>query len=403
MRGYSAVPTEDHEDDLYKNDTWTFQYGSQNKYHSIFTYSSSSNLDSYYFNKGHTEQLSDTLPALICHYFLVTWSYFISFLTAPVTLWFCIKKLPQHERALVFRLGRLQTVKGPGFIYVMPWIDRWKKVDLRMRAFSIPPQQLILADESIVEIGAEIRFRISNVVKSITRIRNLDESVRALGQAVLVNSLHQRTTTELTSERSIINGKIQAEMNAATLPWGLEVSQVDISPPKILHDGTGTASPLGSLLSSLQTVLQPSLMPASMPMANEDHMKDNVIHKIITEKVFPAVISNGTPNLEGAVYKLEISGKHGGIFWLDTRAGKTATGAIPFGWGAPDMTATISSEHFVALVNGTSSPLQAYIGGHVNITGNATLLNGLRGILDKLPTAEQALHVESIADDIQIV
>lgn len=406
MKDYIALPTEDIEDGarIPENRSWTFQYGSQNKYHSIFTYSSSSTLNADFFDQGYIKPPPDSLSSLICHYLLVTASYFFLILTAPCTLWFSLKRLPQHERALVFRLGRMQSIKGPGLICVLPWIDHWQKVDLRMRAFSIPPQQLILIDGTIVEIGAEIRFRISDVIKSVTRIQNLDDSVRALGQVILVNSLHPKNVAELNTEKSIINGKIQAQMNAATLPWGLEVSQVEMSPPKVLQVGTGQASPLGSLLSSLQSVLQPTSQPlTSTPVSNVNTSKGNLVHSIMIDKVFPAVVGNGSPNSEGAIYKLEIPGNNGGTFWLDTKAGKTAIGGIAVGWGDPDVTATISSEHFISILNGKLSPLQAYICGHVQIVGNASLLNGLQGILSKLPTSQENFHPKNLTKDIQIV
>lgn len=74
-----------------------------------------------------------------------TWlSYFCICLTFPVTLWFCFKKVAQWERLIVFRLGRLRGVLGPGMVFIIPWLDNHTQVDMRTKAFSVPPQQVSL-------------------------------------------------------------------------------------------------------------------------------------------------------------------------------------------------------------------------------------------------------------------
>lgn len=74
---------------------------------------------------------------------VVTWlSYAFIALTFPITLWFCFKKIAQWERLIVFRIGRLRGVLGPGMVFIIPWLDHHTRVDMRTKAFSVPPQQV---------------------------------------------------------------------------------------------------------------------------------------------------------------------------------------------------------------------------------------------------------------------
>ena len=83
------------------------------------------------------------MGVLDCISTLVTWiSYGVICITFPCTLWFCLKKLEQWERLIVFRLGRLHGVFGPGIVFIIPWLDRHTRVDMRTKAFSVPPQQV---------------------------------------------------------------------------------------------------------------------------------------------------------------------------------------------------------------------------------------------------------------------
>ena len=81
-----------------------------------------------------------------------------------------MKKLGEFDRLVVFRLGKMIGVKGPGRVIVFPWLDRTKKIDVRAAAFAVPPQQFITCDGGIVEMGAEIQYGIVDVITMVSEV-----------------------------------------------------------------------------------------------------------------------------------------------------------------------------------------------------------------------------------------
>ncbi len=123
--------------------------------------------------------------------FLVATSYILTFLsylflvvTLPISYWIFVKKLGEFDRLVVFRLGKMIGVKGPGRVIIFPWMDRTKKVDVRAAAFSVPPQQFITCDGGIIEMGAEIQYGIVDVGK--TQSTNIGLKCSQTFQLILV-------------------------------------------------------------------------------------------------------------------------------------------------------------------------------------------------------------------------
>ena len=89
-----------------------------------------------------------------------------------------MKKLAEFDRLVVFRLGKMIGVKGPGRVIILPWIDRTKRIDVRPAAFAVPPQQFITIDGGIVEMGAEIQYGIVDVVTMVSEVADHQVNVR---------------------------------------------------------------------------------------------------------------------------------------------------------------------------------------------------------------------------------
>ena len=89
-----------------------------------------------------------------------------------------MKKLAEFDRLVVFRLGKMIGVKGPGRVVILPWIDRTKRIDVRPAAFAVPPQQFITIDGGIVEMGAEIQYGIVDVVTMVSEVADHQVNVR---------------------------------------------------------------------------------------------------------------------------------------------------------------------------------------------------------------------------------
>ncbi|XP_070189071.1 stomatin-like protein 1 isoform X2 [Littorina saxatilis] len=161
---------------------------------------------------------------------------FIAFIiTFPVSVWFAIKVVPNFERLVVFRWGRLYQTKGPGMVFVMPFVDRCHKVDIRMKAFTVPPQQVITGDGAIIEVGADVYYHIANPEFSITNVQNLDKSTRVLLQTSLLNQLVQLPLSRIESQRNAIAQNVQDTCNKASGAWGIDICRLDISQIKVLQ------------------------------------------------------------------------------------------------------------------------------------------------------------------------
>uniref|UniRef100_A0AC35UAK8 PHB domain-containing protein n=1 Tax=Rhabditophanes sp. KR3021 TaxID=114890 RepID=A0AC35UAK8_9BILA len=130
-------------------------------------------------------------------------SVFFLALTLPWSLMFCVKICKEYERAVIFRLGRLlggSGLKGPGLYFVIPCMDTYKIVDLRVLSFDVPAQEILSRDSVTVSVEAVIYFRISNPVISVTNVNDAQFSTKLLAQTTLRNVLGTKTLSEILQE-----------------------------------------------------------------------------------------------------------------------------------------------------------------------------------------------------------
>ncbi len=139
-----------------------------------------------------------------------------------------IRILKEYERAVVFRLGRLIGVKGPGLIILIPLIDRMVKVDLRTVTLDVPPQEVITRDNVSVSVSAVVYFRVLDAAKAVVQVENYYFATSQLAQTTLRSICGQAELDELLSEREKLNARIQEILDADTEPWGVKVSKVEI-------------------------------------------------------------------------------------------------------------------------------------------------------------------------------
>uniref|UniRef100_A0A1I7Y5B8 PHB domain-containing protein n=1 Tax=Steinernema glaseri TaxID=37863 RepID=A0A1I7Y5B8_9BILA len=166
--------------------------------------------------------------------------FFLSVLllvTFPICLIFCLKVAKEYERAVVFRLGRLikRGTKGPGMFFLMPCIDTYKMVDMRVLSFDVPPQEILSRDSVTVTVEAVIYFQISNPVISVTNVNDAQFSTKLLAQTTLRNVLGTKTLSEVLMERDIIAGVIEKVLDEGTDPWGVKVQRVEIKDIRLPH------------------------------------------------------------------------------------------------------------------------------------------------------------------------
>ena len=140
-----------------------------------------------------------------------------------------INILKEYERGVIFVLGRVRTApKGPGFIFVFWPIEKMVKVDLRLIAHDVPPQDVITRDNVSVKVNAVVYFRVMDPIKAIIEVENFMYATSQLAQTTLRSVLGQVELDELLSEREKLNQHLQEILDQHTDPWGIKVSMVEV-------------------------------------------------------------------------------------------------------------------------------------------------------------------------------
>lgn len=139
-----------------------------------------------------------------------------------------IKIMAEYQRIVIFRLGRLQGIKGPGLVFIIPIIDSIIKLDLRTRVIDVPKQRVITEDNVTVDVDAVVYYRIVDPQKAIVEVQRYDVATSLLAQTTLRDILGQQDLDELLSKREELNKNLQSILDQATDPWGIKVSAVTI-------------------------------------------------------------------------------------------------------------------------------------------------------------------------------
>jgi regulator of protease activity HflC (stomatin/prohibitin superfamily) len=151
---------------------------------------------------------------------------------ALVILISSVKIVKEYERAVVFRLGRLlqepRGPKGPGLIIIIPFIDKWVRVNLRLIAMDVPPQDVITKDNVSVKVNAVVYFRVVEPNKAITDVDDYLYATSQLAQTTLRSILGQAELDHLLADRERINEELQNVLDKHTDPWGIKVSSVEV-------------------------------------------------------------------------------------------------------------------------------------------------------------------------------
>lgn len=139
-----------------------------------------------------------------------------------------VRILREYERGVIFRLGRLIGVKGPGLILLIPLVDKMVKVSLRTVVMDVPPQDVITQDNVSIKVNAVVYFRVIQPQKAIVEVENYLFATSQLSQTTLRSVLGQSELDDLLSQREKINQKLQQVIDAHTEPWGIKVSSVEV-------------------------------------------------------------------------------------------------------------------------------------------------------------------------------
>ncbi len=146
-----------------------------------------------------------------------------------VALLTSMRVLYEYERGVVFRLGKLVRAKGPGLIFLVPFgVDRLRKMDLRIVALDIAPQDTITKDNVSVRVNAVVYFRVADPTKAVIEIEDYYFATSQLAQTTLRSVIGQSELDELLAERDRINQVVRDIIDEGTDEWGIEVTAVEV-------------------------------------------------------------------------------------------------------------------------------------------------------------------------------
>src|SRR5271170_1074235 len=144
-----------------------------------------------------------------------------------------VRVLREYERGVVFRLGRLSELKGPGVVALVPFVDRLERVSLRTVTLQIPPQEVITRDNVPARVTAVAYFRVVDPNKSIVEIQDVLAATSQVAQTTLRSVLGKAELDTLLSEREHLNESLQHIIDDQTEPWGVKVTTVEIKDVEI--------------------------------------------------------------------------------------------------------------------------------------------------------------------------
>src|SRR5438477_9303358 len=140
-----------------------------------------------------------------------------------------IKILPEYERGVIFRLGRLlKEAKGPGIFLVFAPIDRIVRVSLRQEAFEVPPQDIITRDNVTLKVNAVVFLRVVEPRRAVVEVFDYRYQTSQFAQTTLRSVLGEVELDELLSHRDVLNSKVQDILDKHTEPWGVKVVNVEV-------------------------------------------------------------------------------------------------------------------------------------------------------------------------------
>src|SRR5690349_7207029 len=139
-----------------------------------------------------------------------------------------VKVVQEYERGVIFRLGRLVGPRGPGLFFIIPFVDRMVKVDLRVVTLDVPAQEVITRDNVTVRVNAVLYFRVFDPAKAVVAVMDFVRATHQIAQTTLRSVLGQSDLDELLSQREEINLRLQQIIDEQTEPWGLKVGIVEV-------------------------------------------------------------------------------------------------------------------------------------------------------------------------------
>ncbi|XP_035422606.1 stomatin-like protein 1 isoform X1 [Cygnus atratus] len=354
---------------------------------------------------GNGAESSQGWLSWICHGIITSLVFLLMVITFPISGWFALKIVPAYERMIIFRLGRIRAPQGPGVVLLLPFIDHWQRVDLRTRAFNVPPCKLISKDGAVISMGADVQFRVWDPVLSVLVVKDLVAATRMTAQNAMTKALGKKSLREIHAERLRIGEQLLLDINDMTKSWGLEVDRVELTmeavlqPPRETPAGPPAAAPpvpglegtaqqlaahfFGSTLAlagsvpgtpeaadSVETVseVEPAGAPHLAAGARRTPSADELLAAV------EPVLCEGLVGQVGASFQVDIALPSGArsSYFIDLSSGSGRAGrGVP--QGSPDVVLELAEKDLQDLVLGELRPLSAYMSGRLQVRGDLHL------------------------------
>jgi regulator of protease activity HflC (stomatin/prohibitin superfamily) len=144
-----------------------------------------------------------------------------------------LKVAQEYERAIVFRLGRFNSIRGPGLYYNIPFLEWQNKVDMRTVTVNVEPQETITKDSVTIKVNAVLWYRITDPAKSILEVADYQSAVYQVALTSLRNIIGQHVLDEVLKERDRINDQLRTIVDKDTDPWGVVIEMVEMKDVEI--------------------------------------------------------------------------------------------------------------------------------------------------------------------------
>ncbi len=139
-----------------------------------------------------------------------------------------IKVVNEYERGVIFRLGRLVGVRGPGLFFLIPMVERMVKISLRTLTFDVTPQEVMTKDNVPIKVNAVVYFRVMDPARAVVEVENYQVATVQIAQTTLRGVVGHNELDDILAEREKINQRLQQIIDEQTDPWGIKVSIVEI-------------------------------------------------------------------------------------------------------------------------------------------------------------------------------
>jgi len=139
----------------------------------------------------------------------------------------------EYERGVIYRLGRFESIKGPGMYWIVPLVDQKAKVDIRTKTVDIAPQEGVTADSVTIKVNTVLYYRVIDPSKAINRVENYQVAVYQAAMTTLRNVVGQNHLDDILKNRDKVNQTVQSIVDEITEPWGIEIERVEMKDVEI--------------------------------------------------------------------------------------------------------------------------------------------------------------------------